>query len=75
MLRFDVFGTLNAARCRLFSSLAHGVEELLIRLGCREFVDEEFHAVHHVHGVQHLAQDPDPVERYLVDKKLLFPGP
>jgi len=52
--------------------LIHGVQEIPIAFGRLHLLQKKFHALHGVHRLEHLSQEPDAIDVVLVEKQFLF---
>ncbi len=55
------------------SLLIHGVKEFPVILGGLHLFEQEFHTLDRVHGLEHLSQEPDPIDVIAVQKEFFFP--
>lgn len=46
-------------------SATHVLDELIVRLGMRNFIQQELHSIYGVHRMQDLAKNPQPVQHVL----------
>ena len=56
------------------SGTLHHIEEVVIGLGHRQFVNEEFHCVDFTHRMDDFAQDPHFLQLFLGSEQLFFTG-
>ena len=52
----------------------HHIEEVIIRLGHCQLIDEEFHRINLTHRMDNFAQDPHFLQLFLSGKQLFFTG-